>query len=96
MYPLLECQMTFGKVCIKGKKAKHTWYLTMNAKCCNIIWCHKLLQSPNLTVLRWGYVKDYMYVPPDTTTIIDLKAHITATITSIDTDMLRMVWQELH
>ena len=42
----------------------------------------------------WGYVKDKVYVPPLPANIDDRKDRITATINTVDRDILRRVWEE--
>ncbi|XP_021931474.1 uncharacterized protein LOC110835506 [Zootermopsis nevadensis] len=54
--------------------------------------------SPDLTpcdFFLWGYVKDQVFVPPLTATILDLKVRIRATILNITADMLGRVWEEM-
>ena len=56
-------------------------------------------RSPDLTpcdFFMWGFVKDYVYVPPLPTTLDELCARITAAIVDIDRDMLQKVWQEME
>ena len=43
----------------------------------------------------WGYVKDRVFIPPLRTHIDDLRNRISAAVRTIDTDMLRSVWDEL-
>ena len=43
----------------------------------------------------WGYVKDTVFVPPQTVSIPDLKNRITAAVETITPDLLSRVWQEL-
>ena len=42
----------------------------------------------------WGYVKDKVYVPPLPANIDDRKDRITATVNTVDRDILRRVWEE--
>jgi len=53
--------------------------------------------SPKLTpcdYLLWGYVKDKVFVPPQSVSIPDLKNRITAAVETITPDLLSRVWQE--
>jgi hypothetical protein len=43
----------------------------------------------------WGYVKDWVFVPPLPLDLADLKARIIAAVKNIDAPMLTHVWQEL-
>jgi hypothetical protein len=42
----------------------------------------------------WGFIKDRVFVPPLSTTLVDLRARITAAITGIGRHMLQRVWEE--
>jgi len=55
-------------------------------------------RSPDLTPCEyflWGYVKDKVFLPPQTLSIPDLKNRITAAVETITPDLLSRVWQEL-
>jgi hypothetical protein len=43
----------------------------------------------------WGYVKDWVFVPPLPHDLADLKEWIIAAVKNIDAPMLTRVWQEL-
>jgi hypothetical protein len=43
----------------------------------------------------WGYIKDRVYVPPLPTSVDDLKQCITVAAATVDTGMLKSVWEEL-
>jgi hypothetical protein len=44
----------------------------------------------------WGYVKDWVFVPPLPRDLADLKARIIAAVKNIDPPMLTRMWQELE
>ena len=43
-----------------------------------------------------GYFKDRVFVPPLPVSLNELKQRITTAVASVDKDMLRSVWTELH
>jgi hypothetical protein len=49
-----------------------------------------------LLLYLWGYVKDWVFVPPLPHDLTDLKAWIIAAVMNIDAPMLTRLWQELE
>ena len=45
--------------------------------------------------MLWGYVKDQVYVPPLSASILELKLQIRTATETITADMLQTVWNEL-
>jgi hypothetical protein len=45
--------------------------------------------------LLWGFIKDHVYQPPLPTHLQELKGAITAATTTVTSDMLQRVWQEI-
>jgi hypothetical protein len=50
-------------------------------------------RSPDL--IPCGFIKDRVFVPPLSATLIDLRTRVTAAITAIDHDILQKVWHIL-
>ena len=61
------------------------------------LWWHKhfVLHATRCDYFLWVYVKDKVFVPPQTVSIPDLKNRITEAVETITSDLLSRVWQEL-
>jgi hypothetical protein len=55
-------------------------------------------RSPDMPfdIFLWGYVKDWVFVPPLPRDVADLKVWIIATVKNNDAAMLTRVWQEIE
>jgi hypothetical protein len=50
----------------------------------------------NIDFLRWGYVKDWVFVLRLSRDLADLKAWIIAAEKNIDASILKRVWQQIE
>jgi hypothetical protein len=61
-----------------------------------LLWPAKSSDITPCDFFLWGYVKDWVFVPPLPRDLADLKARIVAAVKNIDAPMLTRVWQELE
>jgi len=62
-------------------------------------WCYGPPRSPDITpsdFFLWGYVKDWVFIPPLSPDLADLKAQIIAAVKNTDASMLRACRKNLN